>query len=192
MSQIRDWLKEGDLTSDGRANEVVQVVLSDLSLVEDLIEYLDDEDSVVRSHAADALEKVARTYPAQVGPYLAALFKKAREDPVAMVRWHVAMIFGHLSMFPAWAPELKEALIGLLSDPSPFSQSWAIVSLCLIARQYPQMAGEIVAAVAPLAASGSVAIRARVRRALPILTDARHPLPKGWIKCDHLAHLASS
>lgn len=190
MSLIRLWLKEGDLSNDGRANEVLQVVLSDLALVEDLVHYLEDEDDVVRGHAADVLEKLGRTHPAELAGHLPTLIRVASEDSVAMVRWHLAMLFGHVSLHREWSGKLAEVLIKQLSDASVFTQSWAVTSLCLVARQYPELGGEIVAAVAPMAGSGSAAIRNRVAQALPLLSDPGIPFPKGWIKSHHLQHLA--
>ncbi|NIM92622.1 MAG: hypothetical protein GTO18_02765 [Anaerolineales bacterium] len=186
MNQLLKWLKEGDLTSDGFANEVVSLVEGDLTLMDDLIQCLEDDSDVVRGHTADALEKLTRANPAEMKSHLQTFIRSAQEDPVAMVRWHMAMILGHLSMYRDWVGESTEVLIVLLSDKSVFTISWSIVSLCIIARQYPAKVDEIVRAVAPLEASSSTAIRSKVRHALPILTDNRTPFPKGWIKSEIL------
>ncbi|MCK4900330.1 MAG: hypothetical protein KAS38_16235, partial [Anaerolineales bacterium] len=66
---------------------------------------------------------------------------------------------------------------------------WAIVSLCIVARLYPVKADQIVNAIALLKTSGSVAIRSKVRNALPVLTNEQAPFPKGWIKSEHLFSL---
>ena len=189
MNQMLEWLKSGNLTSDGLSNEVVRFVKADLNLLDDLVEGLIDDDDVVRGHTADALEKLARSYPERVKKYLPVLIQTAEEDNVPMVRWHIAMIFGYLSVFQDQADEITDALIDLLSDQSVFTQSWAIVSLCIVARLYPAKADQIVNAIAPLKASNSVAIRSKARNALPILTNEQVSFPKGWIKSEHLYSL---
>jgi uncharacterized membrane protein YheB (UPF0754 family) len=124
-----------------------------------------------------------------VKKYLPVLIQTIEEDNVPMVRWHIAMILGYLTIFQDQVDEITDVLIDLLSDQSVFTQSWAIVSLCIVARQYPAKVDQIVDAVAPLKGSASVAIRSKVRNALPILTNEQVPFPKGWIKSEHLYSL---
>ena len=189
MNQLLEWLKSGNLTSDGASNEVVRFVKADLNLLDDLVEGLKVDDGVVRGHTADALEKLARSNPERVNKYLPILLQSAEEDNVPMVRWHIAMILGYLSIFQDQVDEITDALIDLLSDQSVFTQSWAIVSLCIVARLYPAKADQIVNAIAHLKASSSVAIRSKVKNALPILTNDQVSFPKGWIKSEHLYSL---
>jgi hypothetical protein len=106
-----------------------------------------------------------------------------------MVRWHMAMALGHLSVFPDRVPELADTLFFLLQDGSVSTRCWAIVSLCILARQYPELVERAVAAIAPLSDSASAALRAKVRYALPVLTDPTAPFPKGWVKSRRLQHL---
>ena len=192
MNQLLEWLKVGDLTSDGAANEVVRFVRADLRLLDDLIEGLTVVEEVVRGHTADALEKLARSYPERLLQYLPLLIRTVKEDPIPMVRWHIAMILGHISMYPDYLEEILVVLMELLSDQSTFTKSWAIVSLCILARQYPEKVDPIVNAIAPLKTSSSIAIRSKVRNALAILTDEYSPFPKGWIKSEHLKKLLES
>ena len=189
MNQLLEWLKSGNLISDGLSNEVVRFVKADLNLLGDLVEGLTDDNDVVRGHTADALEKLARSDPERVKKYLPIFIQTAEEDSVPMVRWHIAMILGHLSVCQDQVDEITAALIDLLSDQSVFTQSWAIVSLCIVARLYPVKADQIVNAIALLKTSGSVAIRSKVRNALPVLTNEQAPFPKGWIKSEHLFSL---
>jgi hypothetical protein len=186
MSSITEWLSEGDLTSDGISDEVVRLVLADRRLLDDLVAALDDEDDSTRGHAADALEKITRKQPGRVLPHLPQLMRIAKEDPVPMVRWHMAMIFGHLAVFPKHTPFLCGMLLSQLEDPSVFTQSWAIVSLCILARQNARLTDRIVKAVAKLSQSQSAAIRSKVKKALPLLTNPQLPFPQGWVKSEEL------
>lgn len=65
-SQIEAWLSEGDLRSDGDANLVAEFVRLRLEVLPDLVQALAFGSLVVRGHAADALEKVARSEPEAV------------------------------------------------------------------------------------------------------------------------------
>ena len=188
MSDIEKWLAEGNLNSDGRANEVVSLVISNPGVLEDVLVCLESTNPVVRGHAGDALEKIARENPADFLPHVAYLQQIALKDRVAMVKWHLAMLFGHISLYPEIAPNLKETLLTLLEDRHLFVQSWAITSLAIIARLYPEHHPDIVNAIAPLAQAGNAALRKRAVNALNILTD-RAEFPKGWVKSRYVQEL---
>lgn len=63
ITSFTELLALGDLRSDGFANEVVRIVSENLELRPALMEALASGDPVVRGHAADALEKLARQHP---------------------------------------------------------------------------------------------------------------------------------
>ena len=112
--------------------------------------------------------------------------QKAVEDPVPMVRWHLAMLLGHLSIYPTHRVAITNALLALLEDQSVFTQSWAIVSLCILGRQDSGVAEKALDRIARLAQSPSAAIRTKVRYAIPLLKDPHQAFPKGWVKSTHL------
>jgi hypothetical protein len=186
MNQILAWLSSGDLRSDGLANEVVEIVLKNPHMFEELYEGLSEADDVVRGHAADALEKISRIRTDLLFERLSDLKRVAEEDSVPMVKMHVAMILGHLAVYKEAVDELIPSLLLLLDDKSVFVVSWAIVSLCIIARKYPENRDRIVSRIALLGNSSSIAIRTKVRKAMNILTNEGSPFPKGWIKSEHL------
>jgi hypothetical protein len=107
-----------------------------------------------------------------------------------MVKMHLAMIFGHLALYEEHIDVMRTALFNLLEDESVFARSWAIVSLCIIARVYPAECERIINHIAPLRSDGSAAIRSRVRNALNLLTNEDAQFPKGWIKSDQLRAVA--
>jgi hypothetical protein len=186
MNQILEWLSSGDLRSDGMANEVVEIVLKNPHLFEELYEGLSEADDVIRGHAADALEKVARTRADLLLTHVSELVRIAEEDPLPMVKMHVAMILGHLAVYEKTIDESISALLFLLDDDSVFVVSWTIVSLCIIARKYPGERDQIVDQIATLRNDRSIAIRTKVRKAMNVLTNEESPFPKGWIKSEHL------
>jgi hypothetical protein len=103
-----------------------------------------------------------------------------------MVRWHMAMTLGHLASSHGHEDEIAGVLLALLHDESVFVQSWAITSLCIIARLHPEHTPRITQGIANLFRSPSIAIRGRARKALTILADPKAPFPKGWIKSPHI------
>ncbi len=186
MNTILEWLSIGDLTSDGQANEVAELVSENIHLLSDLVDALEKSNDVIRGHGADALEKVAREQPEAVAQHLPALLHAAKNDSVPMVRWHMAMTLGHLATSRGHEDEIANTLLALLHDDSAFVQSWAITSMCIIARMHPQYAQRITQEIGNLTSSPSTAIRSRVRKALTILTDSQSPFPKEWIKSSHI------
>lgn len=189
MNTILDWLDGGDLRSDGMANEVADVVLKNPDLFDEIILGLDETNDVIRGRTADALEKIARVQPGLLVDHLSKLLQVATEDTVPMVKLHLAMMMGHLAIFKEHIEALNECLLNLLEDESVFTKSWAIVSLCILARKYPLLQPRIVDSIAAYSKDDSIAIRTRVRKAMVLLTNDGVPFPKGWIKSEHLKGL---
>lgn len=179
---ITDWLRAGDLRTDGAADEVAALVTADPDLLADLIDALRSPDDPTRGRAADALEKVARTHGEAVLRYLDLVIELGCRDPVPMVRWHVAMILGYLSPQEEEEERVRDALLNLLHDPSAFVRSWAVVSLCLLARRRPDWGEDILRALQPLELDESKAVRTRIAKALPCLLQQDADLPAGWDK----------
>jgi HEAT repeat protein len=186
-NQLLNMLSGGDLRSDGMANEVVAIVLANEELFEDLYDGFGVEDKVIRGRTADALEKVARTRPDLFRDHLSDLVQTSKSDPVAMVRWHTAMILGHLAVYDKLVDTIYSALIAMLLDKSAITLSWTVSSLAIIGRLYPLYRSEIILAISELQSSNSAAIRTRVRTALDVLADENAPFPVGWCKSEHLS-----
>lgn len=188
MTTFIEMLSMGDLRSDGLANEVAQIVSENPDLLPELVDAFNSPDPAVRGHAADALEKVSRIHPDKVVAFLPLLARLAQDDEVAMVRWHLAMVLGHLSVQPASIPQATSTLLALLEDASPFVRSWAITGLCLIAQNSPASATAITDAIAPLVSDSSAAVAKRAHTALRALTDPSFQLPSSWVKVGRPPH----
>jgi HEAT repeat protein len=185
MNIVLDLLREGDLRTDGLANDVVREVRANPGLLELLMEGLESADGAVRGHTADALEKVSRTHPLLLARHLPLLIEQALGDPVAMVRWHLAMILGTLGALGQSTEVIVSALCDLVSDRSAFVRSWALAGLAQIGCQIPAWKGEMVPFVGPLLNDRSIAVRTRAAKALAAL-EGRAPMPEGWVKCQLL------
>ena len=186
MNQILTWLSGGDLRSDGTANEVADFILENPAAFEDLYAGLSEKDDIVRGRTADAIEKISRSRPEFLLDHLPEMIGLAQVEQVPLVKMHLAMTFGHLAVYPELVEQLAPALFSLLEDDSVFTRSWAIASLCIIARKYPETCQNILEHLGPLQGDGSIAIRSRVKKAIPLLTDRDAQFPQGWIKSEHL------
>ena len=184
MNQILEWLSGGDLRSDGMADEVTAAVLQSPGLFEDLYAGLSESDDVIRGRTADALEKISRQRPDLIVAHLPELVDLSSSDQVPMVKMHLAMIFGHLALYEELIDILQSVLFDLIEAESVFAKSWAIVSLCIIGRIYPQKSDRIVNRISQLQADSSIAIRSRAGKALNIMTNPSVSFPDGWIKSE--------
>ena len=171
------------------SNEAAEFILENPRLLDELFDGLKSPDDVIRGRTADALEKVAREKPGLFAAHIPELILVAENDQVAMVKMHLAMMFGHLVVCGEKINEITAALINLLEDESVFTKSWAIVSLCIIAKKYPPKGKNIFGSIAKHQDDKSIAIRTRVRKALALLGNEEAKFPKGWIKSKHLQNL---
>ncbi len=181
INPLKRWLAEGDLSSDGRANDVVEVVIEDPSKFEDLVALLDDEDQVVKGHAADALENVAREKPEFFLPYMHVLLTAAIENSLPMVQWHLAMVFGHLALFSEVNNLTVPALIKLLEEENVLTKVWAVTSLCIVGKLYPQYQADIVGHLVTLENVPQPSLSKRIKKGLKILLEEM-PFPERWVK----------
>jgi HEAT repeat protein len=191
MSKIDllDWLKGGTLRSDGAADQVADAVLIELVLFKNLLEGLKSEDDVVRGRTADAMEKVAREYPNHAAKYLDEILAVTADETLPMANWHLAMLYGYIAAEKGTVEKTFSVLMRMLADASAFVKSWAITSLCIIARLHPQYFEEITREIGRLSGHESAAVRTRVRYALETLMNPKSPFPKTWIKSPHVQKL---
>jgi hypothetical protein len=186
MNDLLSMLSGGDIRSDGEADRVAEIVLGNPHMIEDLVQGLAVTDEVVRGRSTHALEKIARIRPEWLLDYLDWMIELSKDDPLPMVRWHLAMIFADMAGYENRVDDLVDCLTGLLLDSSVFVRSWTISSLCIIARLYPAHNAGVTQQISKCREDPSTAIRARVRKALEVLTDPDAPMPKGWVKSERL------
>lgn len=186
MNDLLSMLSGGDLRSDGEADRVAEIVLGNPYMIEDLVQGLAVTDEVVRGRSAHALEKIARIRPEWLLDYLDWMIELSKCDPLPMVRWHLAMLFADMAGYEDRVDDLVDSLTGLLLDSSVFVRSWTISSLCIIARLYPEHNAGVTQHLSKYRKEPSTAIRARVRKALEVLTNPEAPMPKGWVKSERL------
>ena len=185
MNALIERLKGGDIRSDGEANDVAADVLNHPKLFALLYAGLAEPDDLVRGRSAHALEQVSRSKPDLLLPYLDQLAAQSAEDPLPMVRWHLAMIFANLAVFEEQIEPLSSALFRLLDDNSVFVKSWAVSSLTIIGRRYPGLRAQVTEEIKALRSESGKAIQSRVRIALDVLENDLE-IPPHWIKSELL------
>ena len=186
MNEIIVMLSGGGLISDGRANEAADRVLANPELFDRLVEGLFESDVVIRARTAHALERISRTHPEMLQELLSKFIEMASNDPVPMVRWHIAMIFGNMLLSVETVEEIIPVLFRMLEDPSVFVKSWALVSLTILGRQHKSMRKRIADHIRPLLKDRSIAIRSKAIKAVKILENGAECIPTGWIKRRHV------
>jgi HEAT repeat protein len=186
MNQILKWLSGGDLRSDGMSDEVAQFILENPSLFDELFEGLHISDDVIRGRTANALEKVAREKPDLFETRIPVLLQVIEGEIVPLAKMHLAMILGHLVVCGESIEDITMALLKLSDDESAFTRSWAIVSLSIVVKQYPENSDRIFERLIFLQEDPSAAVRTRARKAMTVLGEEGSKLPKGWIKSKHL------
>lgn len=186
MNELLNWFAGGDLRSDGMALEVAELVLQNPALLGDLMAGLSSPVDVVQGRTADSLEKVSRLRSDLILGYFDQLVAVTVSDSVPMVKVHLAMIFGNLSVYKARIKDISEVLLRLLEDQSVFVRSWAISSLCIVGRKYPDRKAPILEQIERQRKDKSIAICTQVDKAMRLLMDDRAPFPKGWLKSAEL------
>jgi hypothetical protein len=185
MNPILERLSGGSLISDGDANEVAEEILLAPKQLNQLIEGLSSSDDVIRGRTAHALEWISRSRPDLLLNFLPLFLQSAKNDPVPMVRWHLAMLFANLTVKGKEKDQIVSTLFDLLQDDSIFIKSWAISSLCILGRKYPEYETEILEKIKPLRNYQSVAIRTRAKKAIEALENPYLRLPKSWVKSNN-------
>jgi HEAT repeat protein len=185
MNILLARLTGGDIRSDGDADEIAAQVLQHPELFPQLFEGLSEPNDLVRGRSAHALERVSRTRPDLLLPYIDQMASQVCQDSLPMVRWHLAMIFANLSFYSDHAELLADTLIALLEDSSVFVQSWAVSSLAIFAKQNPQYRTEALERIRMLRATAGKAVQPRIRNALDVLENDVE-LPSHWVKSEHL------
>jgi HEAT repeat protein len=182
MNELLEILSGANLQSDGRANEVADRVVGHPQLFNQLVEGMTEPDNVIRARTAHALERISRTHPKLVLGVLSQFMEMAVSDDVPMVKWHLAMIFGNLTLPEEKLSPVISTLFRMLEDKSVFVRSWSIVSLTILGRTYRSERKKIAGKIRLLQYDDSVAIRSKVTKALKVLENDGKPLPTGWVK----------
>lgn len=167
---ILNELTGGDLRSDGKANEVAEKVLKNPRLLKELIKGLHSSDSIIKMRTAHALEYISRKNPALLEPVKATLLESAY-DNLPEVRWHLAQIFGNISLSQNEKDVVVSILIDYLDGKSILVKAWAIATLGILAAKDESLRDKITHIIELFQNDKSPAVKKRAQKALHDLTD---------------------
>lgn len=83
----------GKSNSLGRADEIVTLLSSDTSRLDELFDCIFHEDAWVRMRAIDSFEKIVRESPQLAQPYLERIFNELTQSNQPSIQWHLAQLF---------------------------------------------------------------------------------------------------
>ena len=106
----------GHANSLGRVNEVIEIVLSDKSRLDELYDCLFEDDAWVRMRAADALEKICREHSDWLLPYVDRFADKLHASTQPSIQWHLAQIYEQVELTDAQRRVVQDWLQALLSS----------------------------------------------------------------------------
>lgn len=102
MESFKDMLLVGGKTNSlGRAGEVLEIVRSDTSRLDELFECIYHDDAWVRLRAIDTFEKLVKENPGLVTPYLERIFNDLTKSRQPSIQWHLAQIFSEVELTDA-------------------------------------------------------------------------------------------
>lgn len=88
----------GRSNSLGRATEVTEAVLQNPTRIEELYGCMFDDNAWVRMRAADSLEKVCRTHPKWLIPYIDRFETELSTSTQPSILWHIAQIYKQVEL----------------------------------------------------------------------------------------------
>ena len=159
-------LRGGDLRSLGRSGEIVPRIAKDPRLFAQAFNALFSSDPVVRSRAADALEKATHERPALLNPHKSALLNKIALIEQQEVRWHVAQMLPRLHLTAKERDSAIAILFEYLEDKSSIVRTMAMQALADFALRDKRLRKRVVPILEFLTKEGTPAMRARGRRLL--------------------------
>lgn len=121
-------LSGGDPRSLGNTNKVVELVLSNQSKLDELMNtILSNDDAIVRMRASDAIEKICKQKPLWFAKYKSELLGEWPKIQQPSVQWHLAQILSEIELTHA---ETILA-IGLVKKNLELTDDWIVENLSL-------------------------------------------------------------
>lgn len=109
----------------GRAQEVVDIVLSDRSHLDELYNAIFDDSPWIRMRAIDSLEKVCRVHPDWLEPYTDRLLTAVASIEQPSVQWHLAELFREINLSPN---QRERAIAHLKQNIKDTSVDWIVAA----------------------------------------------------------------
>lgn len=135
MNKLLDLLTEGDLRSEGKAEQVAGDILSNPSLIEMIMPGLSSSNKVVRGRVCMTMEIISRTAPELIFQNLSQLVDLASKDTVPQVRWHLAEIFGNVRLPEYLIDPVTDIMLDYLDDKSKIVKFCSVQTLGVLGKR---------------------------------------------------------
>ncbi len=134
MESFEEILSVGGHTNSlGRANEVLQIVKSDPTKLDELFKCIYSLDAWVRMRAIDSFEKLVRDEPRLAQPYVNELINDLTKSNQASIQWHLAQLFIEIKLTK---PQSDKAVAWLKSKVSSLNVDWIVSVNVMKAMQH--------------------------------------------------------
>ncbi len=169
MSLI-DLLRGGDHRSIGRADEVVDIVLSSSSRFEEVFNGILSDDSLIRMRYADAVEKIARKRHDLLTPFKERLIEEVASIDQQEIQWHLAQMITYLDYTKNEEARVVKVLRGLLSSNSRIVIVSSLDTLTELATRNSSLRESVIGDIENAMKKGTPSVKSRGKRLLGRLT----------------------
>ena len=173
MQALLRSLSGGDRRSIGESNRAAILVLEQPEVIAVLFQGLDSTDPVLRMRCSDAIEKVTTKRPELLAPYKRALIQRYSKIAQQEVRWHVAPLLSRLPLSTEETATVVKLLLSFTNDRSSIVRTMTMQALTDIALRRPHFLPEVKEHIQELSLIGSPAMKARGKKLLRALAEAR-------------------
>ena len=161
-----DMLRGGDHRSIGRADEVVDIVLSSPSRFDEVFNGILSDDSLIRMRCADAAEKIAKTRPNLLAPFKEKLIGEVALIDQQEVQWHLAQMMAYLQYTDEETATVVRILRGLLSSKSRIVVVSSLDTLTELATRDASLRESVIKDIENAMENGAPSVKSRGKRLL--------------------------
>jgi hypothetical protein len=160
---IRELLTSGDRRSIAESNHVRAIIERDPSLVDALVELVNDDDWLVSQRALDLLEKLSHDHPAWIERHKRIFIGPLAESDKWEVRLQVVRALPLFRWTPAQERRVEAILLENVGFPQTFVRAWALDSLATLSARRPRLRAAVERHLRAFERSSSKALQARAR-----------------------------
>jgi hypothetical protein len=163
---ILSILSGGDRRSVGRADDALEALGCDPSLLEVLFAGMLGDDPVIAMRSADVAEKFSTAHPNCLQPYKQILLEQVAPLRQQEIRWHAAQMIPRLTLSPGELDQAIETIQTYLQDPSGIVRTFAMQALVDLAKDDELLLGRVRPLLERCTRNGTPAMRNRGKKLL--------------------------
>ncbi|SMF26736.1 uracil-DNA glycosylase family protein [Pseudobacteriovorax antillogorgiicola] len=145
-------------------DQAVRLIRVSPDRIEELIDCVFHQESVVAMRAADALEKINRSHPYLLKPYKKRILTIPKKQACKEARWHWCQVVPGLDLTDKQAQAVYETMAIFLEDPSSILRTFALQGIVDLAVTYPKFIVSAKHHIEAALSKGTKAMQARARK----------------------------